>query len=148
MIVAWCVHESRCSHRMPACATRRYAHCSGTASRLRQALLSQLGNAGRGAQARPWQFYIALDAQPGARHDPPSSTRATALVSMRSGGRLPRHQAAMLSTIFPRLCGAPPSISWALRASSSGSTVPTFVTNFPLSNSSETSFSRAVVTST
>ena len=80
--------------------------------------------------------------------DPPSSTRVTALVSMRSGGRLPRHQAAMLSTIFPRLCGAPPSISWALRASSSGSTVPTFVTNFPLSNSSETSFSRAVVTST
>jgi hypothetical protein len=26
MMMAWCVHESRCSHRMPACETRRYAH--------------------------------------------------------------------------------------------------------------------------
>ena len=32
--------------------------------------------------------------------------------------------AATLSTILPRLCGAHSSISWATRASSSGSTVP------------------------
>jgi hypothetical protein len=57
-------------------------------------------------------------------------------------------QAAMLSTILPRLCGAPASISWAKRASSSGSTVPTSVTSFPLSNSAVILSSRAVVTST
>jgi hypothetical protein len=57
-------------------------------------------------------------------------------------------QVAMLSTIFPRLCGAPPSISWAMLASSSGSTVPTCVTSLPLSKSSVILFSRAVVTST
>src|SRR5262245_55448951 len=51
-------------------------------------------------------------------------------------------------TIFPRRCGRPASISWAMRASSSGSTVPTCVTSFPLSNSSVILFSRAVVTST
>jgi len=56
--------------------------------------------------------------------------------------------AAMLSTILPRLCGAPASISWAMRASSSGSTAPTLVTSFPLSNNFVISFSRAPVTST
>jgi len=63
---------------------------------------------------------------------------------------LPLHnpQAATFRTILPRLCGAPSSMSWALRASSSGSTVPTSVTSFPLSNSSAILFSRAVVTST
>src|SRR5205823_1397879 len=40
-------------------------------------------------------------------------------------GPLILRQGAMLSTILPRLCGAPASISWAARASSSGSTVPT-----------------------
>lgn len=57
-------------------------------------------------------------------------------------------QAVMLSTILPRLCGAPSSISWAKRASSSGSTVPTSATSFPLSNNSVILFSRAAVTST
>src|SRR4051794_7777950 len=56
-------------------------------------------------------------------------------------------QAATLSTILPRLCGSPPSISCAARACSSGSTVPTFVASFPLSNSSVILFSPVVVTS-
>jgi hypothetical protein len=43
-------------------------------------------------------------------------------------------QAATLSTILPRLCGAPPSISCATRPSSNGSTVPTPVTTLPLPN--------------
>ena len=59
-----------------------------------------------------------------------------------------RCQAAIRSTILPRLCGAPASISWAVRASSSGSTVPTCANSFPLSNSSVILISRAVVTST
>jgi hypothetical protein len=54
----------------------------------------------------------------------------------------------IFSTIFPRRCGAPASISCAARACSSGRTVPTWVASFPLSKSSEIAFRRAVVTST
>ena len=61
---------------------------------------------------------------------------------------LHNYQAAMLSTILPRLWDAPPSISWAMRAFANGNAVPTSVPSFPLSNSSAILFSRSVVTST
>lgn len=52
------------------------------------------------------------------------------------------------SRIFPLLCGAPASISCALRASSSGSTVPTSVVSFRLSNNLDSVPSLFALTST
>lgn len=86
-------------------------------------------------------------------HEMKDLSVATLRRQMRSGlavieAALHGCQAVMLSTILPRLCDAPPSISCAMRASSSGSTVPTFVTSLSLSNNSVILFSLAVVTST
>jgi hypothetical protein len=56
--------------------------------------------------------------------------------------------AAMLNTIFPRLCGALPSISCAVRACANGRTVPTRAVNVPRLNKSVIVSGRAVVTAT
>ena len=55
-------------------------------------------------------------------------------------------QAAMVSTIFPGLWGAPANISCVARASSKGRTAPTWGTSFPLSKSSAINFKQVVVT--
>ena len=52
----------------------------------------------------------------------------------------------LLQLVLPRLCGAPPSISCAVRACSNGRTVPTRAVNLPRSNKSLIVSSRAVVT--
>src|SRR5215468_10770545 len=53
-----------------------------------------------------------------------------------------------LRTIFPLLCGAPASISCAVRTSFKGRTLPTLGCSSPLSNNFEIVFRRSVVTST
>ena len=98
---------------------------------------------GTGSRARFLQVEIEVR-RAGARPNPALGTGGQS----RWAAPLLDCQAAILSTILPRSCGAPPSISWAIRASSNRSTVPTSVTSLPLSNSSVTLFSRAVVTST
>src|SRR5260370_3113751 len=60
----------------------------------------------------------------------------------------PHTGTATLKTIFPRLCGTPPSISCAARACSHGSTAPTRAVNLPRLNKSVILSNRAVVTST